>query len=124
MKRNEIILRGEDIGVVIGRTMGRAGFYKASGTWVPCQDMSAMEVENGIGNSPQISIPYEHIDNVEVSGNTVWRNRDCYDIGELGKSISQDYYGRGDVVLTFHEGIEELLTHQQVQRVGFRKVNR
>jgi len=35
MDKKGIKLRGEDIGVIIGRTSGYACFYKASGSWVP-----------------------------------------------------------------------------------------
>ena len=126
MGEKEIRLRGKDIGVVIGRTMGKAGFYKATGSWVPHQDISYQELQNGIGNAPQVSIPYNLIDRVEVNGNIIWRNRDCYDLGELGKSIPQHYNGRGNVVLTIRDtestGTQELLDNLLAASVGFKQI--
>ncbi|OIO43466.1 hypothetical protein COU56_04055 [Candidatus Pacearchaeota archaeon CG10_big_fil_rev_8_21_14_0_10_31_9] len=89
--------------------------------------MGFQDVLNGVGNSPQVAIPYDLIDRVEVSGNTVWMNRENYDLGKLGRSIPQNYYGRGDVELYDRDAdkvrFQGLLDNPAVSNVGFRQID-
>ena len=125
MEERYITLVGEDVGVIIGRTMGRAGFYKPINDFVPRVNMT-QELDRVIGDAPSVSIPYGLIRRVNVDGNTIWRNRECFNLGELGKSIPQDYYGRGNVVVEIRDKeqgkIQKILQNSVFEEIGFKVI--
>jgi len=126
MEERYITLVGEDVGVIIGRTMGKAGFYKPINDSVPRTNMTAQEIDRIISDAPRVSIPYGLIRTVGVDGNIIWRNRECFDLGDLGGRIGQDYYGRGNVVVEIRDKeqgkIQKILQNSVFEEIGFKVI--
>lgn len=123
-------LEGQDLGVILGYDCGIAPggvfLYKPVNDLAPTSDMSGAELEACLTpKTLYVNISYAAVKQVDVDGNTVWRNRDSFDLKSMGiHPFDQSYRGRGNVIVEFRtdiDGVDDLVNKILERKIWLHK---
>ena len=114
MRHRDIKLKGQDIGIIAGRTLkvapGGVFLYKPTNELIPNRNMSGPELQECFRQCiSHVKIPYSTIRQVNINSQPVWRNRDLFDLNSMNiDPYDQVYWGRGNIAVELRGDLEEV----------------